>query len=322
VLLPVVALYLVAALRPFRFDLPNRVENGLSRRADGTYVFDGSALARTREPQQWIAEAARTDAFALTLELRTTSPRQSGPARIFTVSRDAYRRDLTVAQDGGDLVLRLRRPGADANGEPSFRVEDVFRDRSWHEIAVSATGGELAIVVDGEPRLDATLGSDPFARWEILPVALGNELTGDRGWSGEIRRATVRVASGTTDYLTQPLAAPEHWWTFPEVTIATRSDPRDMTLNVLGFLPLGGLVAVLARRRPIESAAAVGLLISIGMEAGQVFALSRDTSAVDVTLNVFGATGGSVVVAAVRRWDRSRPRVLTRDRPPRRKGSR
>ena len=43
------------------------------------------------------------------------------------LASDFWTTDFAIGQDRSDLLVWLRRPGADANGDPPFAVRGVFR---------------------------------------------------------------------------------------------------------------------------------------------------------------------------------------------------
>ena len=82
--------------------------------------------------------------------------------------------------------------------------------------------------------------------------------------------------------------------------------------NVLMFVPVGALVAWLARRARVLTAASVGLLLSVAIEATQL-GLGRVGDIDDVVLNTAGAFLGGVVAVA---WTwATRPRRADYDDP-------
>ena len=75
--------------------------------------------------------------------------------------------------------------------------------------------------------------------------------------------------------------------------------PRDMAANVLLWIPFG---LSFARGRPgrarVASAVLASLVLSIGVEAPQLFYRLRDPSATDVFMAMCGAAAGSVAAQA------------------------
>ena len=275
-LLAVTALY----LWPFRLTLsPVFHVNDAAMTADPPGVtFARNGMLRTREPP---AEFYR--AFAgragLTVEARVTTASldQSGPARIVTASADPGNRNFTLAQEGADLVFRLRASAADANGVATqAQVPAVFVPGREQHLAVSYDLATLAVYVDGTLRGTFPAAGDLSAWDPGYHLAVGNELTGDRPWRGtDLRRddpqprpepalpgrrrrrggLVLRLPKrlGRSDARSRPHAAlglpPRHLSRPPH---ATRPPPRRRRPSFAVFAILGGLLLPLfARGRPL-----------------------------------------------------------------------
>ncbi|MGH2684990.1 MAG: VanZ family protein [Actinomycetota bacterium] len=277
--------YLAIAWWPFEFVFPRYEQNGFERTADGTLVFDGSSWASG--PADWVAEAAETEEFRVSLEVATGDPHQTGLARIFSVSRDDTARNLTIAQRGSNLLVRLRRAGSDANGVPDFAVPDVFETPGqWRAIEVAVRDEEFVVEVDGETairRRGVDLGSwDP-----VMWVVLGNETTLHFGWDGQIREAVVDVPAGRIDYLMTELEVAERRIDSP-TEFGWHTTFNDVVVNVLAFLPFGFLLG----RRRLLLAVILGFAVSLTMELGQMFLPAREPSGADLITNTAGAALG------------------------------
>jgi hypothetical protein len=229
---------------------------------------------------------------------------QDGPARILTLSKDPYFRNFTVSQVGRHLNVRLRTPWHTQNGFPEAHVLNVFTARDWVEIRLSVEPGRLTVAIDGEPRVWVALPEVLFEDWDqSYRLALGNELTFDRPWVGEIAQAEVRVGENVVDYAkpgvlqipaTLSVVVPElNLVPFWDIAL------HDGLLNFIMFVPLGVLAGFwvgVNRRRARWSATlfAVGLvaLFSSAIEVLQLGFPERFTSINDVILNTLGGAFG------------------------------
>lgn len=104
----------------------------------------------TTEPAQAISQRIRqTSQFTLSAIVATASTTQTGPARIISLSGDVYRRNLTLAQNETDLVVRLRSPITGRNGaEPHILVPNLLSDTEPHHLVVSYDGSVLEVYRD------------------------------------------------------------------------------------------------------------------------------------------------------------------------------
>ena len=74
---------------------------------------------------------------------------QSGPARLISISGDPYRRNLTLGQEGPDLVVRLRMPLTGENGrQPELIIPNVFTDTQMHRIVMTYDGTAVRLAID------------------------------------------------------------------------------------------------------------------------------------------------------------------------------
>lgn len=91
-----------------------------------------------------------TNQFSIYIALATADTMQSGPARILTVSKDAYHRNFTLAQEEKNLVFRLNTPLTGENGsEPEFIARNVFACTEMKELLITFDGKYLQLYVNG-----------------------------------------------------------------------------------------------------------------------------------------------------------------------------
>jgi len=83
----------------------------------------------------------------------------------------------------------------------------------------------------------------------------------------------------------------------------SRLGPLDFALNIVLFLPCGGLLRLLGRR--VSTATALGALLSLGIEAAQMYIPHRYPSQLDVLANALGALLGALLAAAIARSPRA-----------------
>jgi glycopeptide antibiotics resistance protein len=94
---------------------------------DYTNLDSGSWLSSKTGMAEVSARVNRAKEFTIAFTVATTAVAQSGPGRIITISENTDRRNITVGQEGSDLVLRWRSPLQGANGSSAqARFHDVF----------------------------------------------------------------------------------------------------------------------------------------------------------------------------------------------------
>ena len=271
--------YAAVFLYPFRWSLPLRMANSAEKTPAG-WRFQSPGLVRSRGPATF--DGGR---FDLKLRMRSASIEQRGPARIFTISKDRSLRNLTLGQDGADLVLWVRAPGTPRNGTPQHRVRGVFSDGAWHSAHVIVLGETVELFVDGELRLRRIYGSSVTATWDRnYKMAFGNELTGRRGWLGEIEYGG-------------PMERPTHYWTpshTPRWIPFRETKISDLLINFLSFMPLGLVLVRLGWSRP--AALLLAAALSPCTELVQIGLADRFASTTDVLLNASGSLVGTLLV--------------------------
>jgi hypothetical protein len=293
--------YWAVGLYPFTFEPPKHVVNQAERTANGGLSFHGVGIARSPGAPDWLSGLKGTSSLEVRLVARTDDPDQQGPARLFTISDGVSDRNLTLGQEGDDLVIRVRRPGSDANGTPALQVAGLFRDADWHEIRVRLGPDRLTVTVDDKPRADLPLSGSPFPEWNPdYGIAMGNELPYGRAWTGEIRTALVDIDGRTIDYLhPAEIELPEGWWevkAFDPWDLEQKQPyyaNADIYVNFFGFIPFGALLMLFfGRRLSIGHIMLLGAALSLSIETLQIL-LPRHPSVTDLVLNTIGAGVGA-----------------------------
>ena len=79
--------------------------------------------------------------FSIRLSSAASMTEQTGPARIISISKGPNKRNITVGQDGNDLVVRLRSPSAGGNGSaPEIWFPDFFSSSEVIHFVVTFDG--------------------------------------------------------------------------------------------------------------------------------------------------------------------------------------
>ncbi len=300
VLLP----YAVFGLAPQGLlDVPEVYPN--QAKTDETLEFPGPGIVMVPVGSKWIETAIESGEFAVDLRVRPASRDIDGPARILTISQDPSTRNLTIAQNKDDLIVRLRRPGSDRNGRPDLLIHDVFSPEKWVDVALTLEDSTFSVAVDGQPAKEIAV-TGGLGDWSPLHrVALGNEVTMDRPWLGSIERAGLRTGAVSLDLL-DPAVQESPFWVVRDPSGAFGST-LDLAINYLGFIPLGLLAALWfpSLRWPMAVAIVGGIaLVSLGIETAQLRLPSRSPSLLDLEMNVAGGATGVILALVLARWRR------------------
>ena len=151
-----------------------------------------------RQAQQFAVEAWITPAEA----------DQTGPARIVSLSLDTSKRSLSLLQDKGRFELRLRTSSTSDNGTPSTPTPDGSAVAArTHIVATRTPDGIVRLFLDGREVATNTVAGD-MNRWpDDCRLVVGNEISGDRPWRGEIGLVALYSTALTAAEIAQNFAA-------------------------------------------------------------------------------------------------------------------
>jgi len=182
--------------------------------SDGALTVDGSTVISTSDPPSKVIDAARaSNAFTIEAWIEPANTSQTGPARILTLSSGPFARNFLLGQGvfGGasDVFdVRFRSTGTDANGQPSLTSpEGSLETLASHVVFTRRPSGTTSIFVDG---VEVARGTNPgdLSNWdETFRLALGNELSGDRPWSGTFDLVALFGRALSSEEVVQNFAA-------------------------------------------------------------------------------------------------------------------
>lgn len=160
--------------------------------SNGIEIATVSALRSFTPPERLYNALLKGNGITLEIWLTTKNNRQTGPARIISFSYNKYLRDLTLGQEGGNLILRLRTEKTDFNGMPELVVNDVFVPNLLQHIVVSYDWSEESIYVFVDNQLKTKYHAGRISNWDTsYMMVIGNEATGNRPWFGKIYKMAI-----------------------------------------------------------------------------------------------------------------------------------
>jgi len=144
------------------------------------------------------AQSGGSQSYSFEMWIANANTTQDGPARIMTYSRSTGSRNFMLGQELYQFIIRNRSFTAESNnnGSPDMETYDVDQDAQSTLQHVVVTYDQLAgrrIYVDGVFTLDV----DPISAgrlWNWDPshqLVLGNEVSNNRPWLGQIRFAAI-----------------------------------------------------------------------------------------------------------------------------------
>ncbi len=296
--------YWYFGFHPFKFQLPFEIKkNSISFHQSDGIQFNDLGIGYSLAPPKWLKSAIAKSKLDITLEFQTAKFDQKGPARILTISKDLHHRNLTIGQDGADLILRIRTLLSNQNGYPPYRIKDVFIDKKWQRLHISISPDTLTISVNNIDHIANFMPQNPISQWSPnYHLALGNELTNNRSWQGIIRHAVIESGGREIDY-----AKKENLF-FPEYLVLVNASynlipfSRDVisfkslvawVMNLLGFIPFGFFIMIFTKSRlTVFKAVSICALLSLSIEVGQLFLVRRYSEIEDIILNTLGGFMG------------------------------
>ncbi|TCK18193.1 VanZ like protein [Thiogranum longum] len=280
--------------------------NGAVHTANNTLRFDAPGIAYTREPPAWLPTVIGSSLLRVILEVRSETHQKHRWARILNLSRDSHHTNLSIGQNGSDLVVNVLSTEARHAGKIRTVIKEVFAQPGWHRIELNILPRLLTVTADGREVLHQRLAIDPLSKWSPdYRLAFGNEFGFKRPWLGEIRKAIIFVPGERYDYtLPDVLEIPAsyrlplanryvRWIPFTDYRNGI-STVADNMLNLFGFIPFGIILAMtLHKPRSVWALGAICGAMSLSIEAGQLFLAPRTPSMEDLLLNTLGGALGA-----------------------------
>ncbi|MBN1675109.1 MAG: FecR domain-containing protein [Kiritimatiellae bacterium] len=178
-------------------------------------ALPASNMIRSQQPARKIVQACRqTEELTIEAWLRPLRVDQQGIARILTCSQNTgLARNFSLGMEyryapwGASYVTRMRSTVAEGEGgyPEIYTLRDLVTTRLTHVVFCRDRHDKLLFYVNGVDQYGAITYGDQhtfyaqrretggrFSNWDPrLPLVLGNELTGDRPWLGELHLVAV-----------------------------------------------------------------------------------------------------------------------------------
>jgi len=156
------------------------------RRSKGALEIRGKTLVRSEKPARRLAEAIkRSGEITVEAWIKPGDTRQSGPARIVSLSRDSSNRNVTLGQDGDKFDVRFRSTRTSTNGIPSLSGKArSLTARLTHVVYTRERSGRTRLYLNGKHVAETTVAGNT-SNWDpSYALLLGNEADRNRPWTG------------------------------------------------------------------------------------------------------------------------------------------
>lgn len=171
-----------------RIDKPQNVQS-----RSGKMQITTPVTIASDGPAKKLVDAIReTRELSIEVWLTPSDLKQSGPARIVSLSIDPSQRNFTLGQDKGRLDVRLRSSSTDNNGQPSTAgPENSLATKLTHVIFTRSAGGEVGLYQDAMKIVSGKVAGD-FTNWSNdFRLSIANEITSDRPWLGDLHLVAI-----------------------------------------------------------------------------------------------------------------------------------
>ncbi|MBW3599962.1 MAG: DUF1592 domain-containing protein, partial [Planctomycetes bacterium] len=159
---------------------------------DGLRVKSATLIAAAEPPRRLIEAIKKSNGVTIEAWITPDNPKQSGPARIVTLSSGTNERNFTFGQDGGKFDVRFRATRTSGNGMPSVSSPGgAVQTRPTHVVYTRDATGRAKLYIDG---MQAAAGNidGSLANWQDgFRLALANETTKDRPWLGVLHLVAI-----------------------------------------------------------------------------------------------------------------------------------
>lgn len=218
-----------------RLDLKIEGTEAVRWRAGHLLVHSPTRIRSTAAASAIIDSVKRSQEITLEAWLRPGDTKQTGPARIVSISRNPSERNITLGQDEDRYDVRLRTRATSTNGIPSTSTPPkAVQKRLAHVVFTRSREGRVRIYVDGRVLQEGTVGG-ALDNWSPeLRLSLVNELSGDRPWRGELHLVAVYSQALSEQDVARNFSAGSGTQT--EVTLADAKSPEYFEAHIAPLL--------------------------------------------------------------------------------------
>lgn len=156
------------------------------RQGKGFLEIRKATSIRTKSKASKLTSAiGRSGAISIEAWLKPANIKQTGPARVITLSQNSVQRNFTLGQEGNKFDVRFRTTATSDNGLPSLssRTGQASTNVS-HVVYTRSANGQAKLFVNGKLSSSKNLGGD-LSNWNPnFGFALADEFSGGRPWLG------------------------------------------------------------------------------------------------------------------------------------------
>ena len=113
----------------------------------------------------------QTNQFTISAIVATQKIQQPDYPRIISISKNPYYRNITIAQNREDLILRFRTPVTGVNGnEPELLIPNIFNDLDFHHLIITFDADTLDLYIDNQKNQYTFAFEPEITLWSYFPL--------------------------------------------------------------------------------------------------------------------------------------------------------
>lgn len=221
---------------------------------DGALSIDSPTILLSASTATKIIDACKTSG-EVTIEawVRPENNTQAGPARIVSISGGLNARDVTLEQDATAYEGRVRTTTTGTNGLPEITASNTVNAAAIQHLVYTrdAAGNTKLYVDDINVASGTTTGT--LSGWSNFRLAIGNELSQNRAWLGELHLVAIYERALTPTEIDQnfdegpaPIRVGDGQWLSPDTyevsmdRVSEEADQGSATVRIAGAQDLAG----------------------------------------------------------------------------------
>ncbi len=171
-------------------------------------VIDTVTISSMVGAAKIVSPISVTSEFSAEVWVSPANTSQHGPARIVTMSPGTAVRNFTLGQEAESYVTRITSSETVEIGLPALDTPrgDVVSGLSTHLLVTRSAAGLRRFYVNGVLRSETPLGGS-LGVWGDYPLALANEVTGERPWLGEFFLTAIYSRALTPEEVSRNFSA-------------------------------------------------------------------------------------------------------------------
>ncbi len=166
-------------------DLTIKRPQNAKRRNGSLQIVGPTIIESDSSAKRLAASIKRSQSFTLEVWITPGKEKQTGPARIVTLSKHGTDRNFTLGQDDRKYDVRFRTNKTNSNGIPSTASDSgAVQLKQTHVAYTRDRSGAASLYVNGKKQTQRKVAGN-LGNWDAsFRLALGDEFSGDRQWYG------------------------------------------------------------------------------------------------------------------------------------------